>query len=517
MKLNKKQRYYLGYIALIITLMIVIFSYRHFANQKPTPTLSTVSVREKTPSVHTVSKIPAPSTQHPQFITRRKSSATTHHSKPFAYELANALETDTPTISNAMNSYYSAKVLRNARETTKDTAIYKALIHRLQADHSYDDLVKLLTENTPLRDIKTPQLYLKSLRETKAIDTTRPQTVQVMKDALQKLQTTKAISPQDSVQHQLLIDARTGTLDGLSNNLASITDQSLRDDLRRVLDYYKKQKDVPMYYRDALIAMVLAQHEYFSLAEKIATRISLKNPDYLLPLQILAYSAFSKSKRDVADEYFKQLIIRDEDQTDFYHFLQGIVAYQKGKYDDAVLLFNQVKDPYYMADISRYLILAYDRLGEYDRRDSLFASLLQYKLEPSDYYTYFYLTLFRPFQQGKRESDTPPKLNLKTMQDYVTSCAHTLKEDTYVICQYGAAGGLFVSGKLEQASQALFRIYEQYPLGYIARAIGDYYMSQGAKADAMSYYYRAFRDASSPLEQSITQQKIRKIGQEAKK
>ncbi|PIE00278.1 MAG: hypothetical protein CSA81_13905 [Acidobacteria bacterium] len=407
-----------------------------------------------------------------------------------------------PTISSAMDSYYSAKVLRNARETTKDTEIYKALAHRLQADHSYDDLVKLLEENTPLRDTKTPQLYLKSLRETKAIDTTRPQTVQVMKDALQKLQTTKAISPQDSVQHQLLIDARTGTLDGLSNNLTSITDQPLRDDLRRVLDYYQKQKDVPTYYRDALMAMVLAQHEYFSLAEN---------------LQILAYSAFSKSKRDVADEYFKQLIIRDEDQTDFYHFLQGIVAYQKGKYDDAVLLFNQVKDPYYIADISRYLILAYDRLGEYDRRDSFFASLLQYKLEPSDYYTYFYLTLFRPFQQGKREDGTPPKLNLKTMQDYVSSCVQSLKEEAYVICQYGAAGGLFVSGRLEQASKALFSIYEKYPLGYIARAIGDYYMSQDAKAEAMSYYYRAFRDASSPLEQSVVQQKMRKIGQEAKK
>lgn len=61
----------------------------------------------------------------------------------------------------------------------------------------------------------------------------------------------------------------------------------MRTDLYDVVAYYETQPHVPVYYRDALVAMVLVQYEYFTLAEKIALDVMSQDQAYVLPWQIL--------------------------------------------------------------------------------------------------------------------------------------------------------------------------------------------------------------------------------------
>ena len=79
-------------------------------------------------------------------------------------------------------------------------------------------------------------------------------------------------------RYNLLINTRNTGMNSLVVSVASIPDQSLHDDIQKVLDYYTTQQHVPEYYRDTLVAMVLVQYGYFHLAEKTALQVIAQDP-----------------------------------------------------------------------------------------------------------------------------------------------------------------------------------------------------------------------------------------------
>ncbi len=64
-----------------------------------------------------------------------------------------------------------------------------------------------------------------------------------------------------------------------------------------------------------------------------------------------------------------------------------------------------------------------------------------------------------------REDGDTGSISMDIAKQYVAHCADSFKNtEQYVICQYGAAGGLLASNQLEKAGQTLLRIYDSYPL-----------------------------------------------------
>ncbi|USN56457.1 MAG: hypothetical protein H6766_05415 [Candidatus Peribacteria bacterium] len=157
-----------------------------------------------------------------------------------------------------------------------------------------------------------------------------------------------------------------------------------------------------------------------------------------MPRQILAYSSFTKRDRTQSLVYLQELIERDPDNSEFYTFLRGIVIYRQGDYAAAALTLRQTQNPRYLPDAVRYLALAYDHLDDITQRDQAFTALLQYSLDPSDYYTYFYLTFFQPFQEGDFQTQSIV-LDTTTAQEYVRRCTESLSGDARIVCEYGAA------------------------------------------------------------------------------
>jgi tetratricopeptide (TPR) repeat protein len=85
----------------------------------------------------------------------------------------------------------------------------------------------------------------------------------------------------------------------------------------------------------------------------------MKDEEYILPYQILAYANFLSNNFDVSAEYFLKLADFDVANKENYLFLVGVSYYRMGEYDQAVLYLNQVKDPLLLTDVYRYELLSY--------------------------------------------------------------------------------------------------------------------------------------------------------------
>jgi hypothetical protein len=85
----------------------------------------------------------------------------------------------------------------------------------------------------------------------------------------------------------------------------------------------------------------------------------MKDDQYILPYQILAYANFLSNNFDVSAEYFLKLADFDAANKDNYLFLVGVSQYRIGDYDQSVLYLNQVTNPLLLTDMYRYELLSY--------------------------------------------------------------------------------------------------------------------------------------------------------------
>jgi tetratricopeptide (TPR) repeat protein len=83
----------------------------------------------------------------------------------------------------------------------------------------------------------------------------------------------------------------------------------------------------------------------------------LKNKDYILSYQVLAYANFLTHNREAAKDYFLKLADFDTSNAFLYKFLIGISYYRYGDYEQSILYLNQVTDPGLQIDVYRYMLL----------------------------------------------------------------------------------------------------------------------------------------------------------------
>ena len=138
----------------------------------------------------------------------------------------------------------------------------------------------------------------------------------------------------------------------------------LIDKLIEIKNKIELQKDIPLYYQDALFSLELFKNWYFSIAKRLSLKAINSNKEYILPYQIFAYSSYLTNQWEPAIEYFLLLQDLDTSRYSTYKFMIWTSYFRLGKYTDSILYLSQIGEWENQTDVYRYLILNYKKINQ---------------------------------------------------------------------------------------------------------------------------------------------------------
>jgi tetratricopeptide (TPR) repeat protein len=160
----------------------------------------------------------------------------------------------------------------------------------------------------------------------------------------------------------------------------------------------------------------------------------MKNEDYVLPYQILAYANFLSSNWDVAADYFLKLTDFDKINTDRYTFLVGVSYYRQGKYEQSLLYLNQVTDTGMLTDVYRYQLLSSLGIEDTDAAVRIRQKLLgQSDVQDSDFMQFFTSIFYQPYVNA--QPFTIYQANPQLVSLYQDACSRLATSKD--VCTYG--------------------------------------------------------------------------------
>ncbi len=212
----------------------------------------------------------------------------------------------------------------------------------IEQDHDIDPMLYLYTYFNTL-----------DLDDQKACDT--------FQEKLARLYEKKRITQQDYDFYSGILMLKDGDYTKAQEIWKTITQEQYLHTITAIKKIQEKiatQRDIPLYYQDALVALEMLKAGYFSLAKHIAFGVIEQDTKYILPYQILAYSDFLTNNLHACISYFQTLTKKDPAKHNSYIYMMAVSYYWVGEYTNAILHFNQLKQ--YKAlrtDVLRYLIL----------------------------------------------------------------------------------------------------------------------------------------------------------------
>ena len=277
--------------------------------------------------------------------------------------------------------------------------------------------------------------------------------------------------------------------------------QAFTSRLKWYVDQISKQMWMPDYYFDTLIALELFNHWFFQSAKVLAVSSLQKNPDYILPYQVLAYANFLTNSRDTSTEYLKKLVDLDPNNAEKYRFLMWVAYYRDEKYEQSVVMLSMIKDEKLRLDTQRYLINDYLKLNQKNKLISTRNKLLWYNgLVASDFYTYFYESFFKPYSEWW-EYDIY-EFDIELANKMLRVCSMTLPEEERVVCTYGTIGRNIALWHFDWIEKYLLDLVSEYPQWYLYQALWDYYVQQWDLDKAKIYLLKAISLAQEKSERS---------------
>jgi len=420
-------------------------------------------------------------------------------------------------------------LLEKLYDKEKNTDILYTLIEKLSQDYQFDK-AKYYVDELIKDDSKQqidPHLHLYILFNSSELSIVKEESIEAIKLIVEEYRIRWLLSMDDYRYYQGLIRLRYydyAGADVLFKQISSPRYTSFLSQLEDTLSKVSKQDDVPEYYKDALISLLLLKNWHFNIAKKIALDVLNQNDEYILPYQILAYSNFLTNNWETAIEYFFKLADFDPSNESLYKFLIWTSYYRMWKSEESVLYLSQVektainqatieqtKEDFdaniVLWDVYRYMLLNYIQLEDHDRSIHIWNKLLwQQDLSPADYYTHFYQVLYIPFMQGKQYviyNENPQLVN-----DYVEKCYKDLWEEEKDVCIYGQAGYEFLQGKKTEAKDKLLYLAKNYQKAYIFHTLWDYYYQEWQFDKAKRNYVKAVSLTEDPSEEFILKRKL---------
>jgi hypothetical protein len=418
---------------------------------------------------------------------------------------------------NVTNSNYQAKITSGLIQTnytqiledmynqSPSIDIANKLIQKLVQEHNYEKAYEYASK-IELKEID-PNIMLRILLHQEQVTLTNTNSIESRKENIESYRQQGRISNDDYLWYQASIQLRYNNIEQSKILLKQITSPKYTNVIKQINDLVakqKQQKDMPIYYTYTRIALILLHEGYDRIAQKIASEASIQNPEYILPYQILAQSYFLEQERDTSIAQLHKLKDLDPTQAQTYIQMLGIAAYNKKDYATAIIYLSQVDDPRYKNSAQQYILLSYLQAGDISNTiRTRQEHLSRDTLTDSDFYTFFYHTLFEP--RVNNTIFTLYNANPSLTTQYITRCQQLLIN--HPVCSYGQAGYDLINNNRETASILLQQLTEKHNTSYLRETLGDYYTSiqdtQWAKQAYMNAIANQTEDKSKQIQSKI--------------
>jgi len=416
------------------------------------------------------------------------------------------------------------QVLEKLYKQSPNPLIVKVLIEKLSQDYQFDKAKEYADNLISISWLQSIDLhmYIQVAFNSSDVSVMKSSSIENIKPIVEEARVRGLISTDDYRFYQslfLLWDYDYAWAQTLLKQIDTPRYSDFIAQMNYISDKVKQEKDMPAYYQEALISLNLLKNWYFSIAKKLAIDVLKQDDKYILPYQILAYSHFLTNNWDSAVDYLFKLTDFDPQNKSLYTFLIGVSYYWMDKNEQSIIYLSQIektvlennKDGFnpkdLLADSYRYLLLDYFTMNDQERIVSTWKKLLwQRNLSKSDFYTFFYENLFRPYIEWRdyKLYNMDPMLS----EDYVEKCNDALIKSEEDVCIYGHAWLLFLLHDYDQAKSKLLYIAKNYPQSYIFHTLGDYYYQVGDLGKAKQYYIKATSMPHGDYEETILKEKL---------
>lgn len=407
------------------------------------------------------------------------------------------------------NIYNKQEILDNLYKKTKDEKVLKVLINDLLANYQFDVVKNYLTNINIFQSTAIDkQSYIYTYINTLSV--TDPNSMTKFVEFIEQLKWQNLLWNDEYLFYKWLAKVRDWNYDAAIETFSQMINQDYSQfipQLKETIINYNNQKWMPSYYKDALVALISMKNWYFSIANKLAIDTVLKDDDYILPYQILAYSNFLTKNREKAISYLYDLWSLDIENKDKYDFYMWISYYWFWDYEKSIMTLLQISDKStYKWDIYRYLLLDYEKLGQTEKMVQIRQKLLwEDSLMESDFKYFFDYSFYKPFSLW--ENSKVFMWYEQMSYDFISKCYDKFwyKNDT---CIYWEVWLDIVNKSRTSVEENLLYLSQNYPSSSIYQALGDYYKSINEKEKSKEYYIKAISLSENSTQKSLMEDYI---------
>ncbi len=411
------------------------------------------------------------------------------------------------------NNLTTTNELEQRYATSQDPEIAIQLINKLVQEFEFTKAYTLLNriDSTTIKTID-PHTIMRILFNSELI-VERTQNLTYIANMIEEFRIAWTLDASEAQWYKALlllseykVDEFIGLLpvfDGWSSSII----RPLVTDIRQKIAQSSQGNDIPSEYRDGLIALWVFQYGYPYLAQQLSFRILAKQPNYILPIQILAYSNMILQQWSQAQSHFLQLMNTDPKNLANYQFFAGVCSYWMGKYTDAILYLNQISASTTNTDVLRYKILSY--LAIQDRRNA--TSVIRFMINQDGLNDADMLFAWEEIVFKSYIKQTPYHIveNDNSIIDiYLNRCLNGIF--TPLVCEIGTIAANINNNTPNTITQ-LQSIINEYPRSYMYYALWEAYISQNNTIEAQKAFVAALARSSDPFVREKITEKIQTL------
>lgn len=382
--------------------------------------------------------------------------------------------------------------LQKVFEKNQDPKIMNLIVENYINEYQFTKAKKFIEELPDSSYLQLePALHLRVAFNSFPL--TSQTTVSTLTELVKNYQSKNQISNEEAYRYLWILELMDKNYDKFFETAKNFTTEKYKafaEKIQSLTEEVAKQKWIPDYYLDTLMAVELFNQWFFQPSKVIAISVLTQNSNYILPYQLLGYANFLTNSRDTAIEYFKKLVDLDPNNAEKYHFLMWVSYYRWWKYEQSVVMLSLIKEGSLRLDSERYLIRNYMIL---DQKNKLLSSrwrLLWYDdLTASDFYTYFYEAFYHPYADWAEFQIYAFDTGL--WEKMIRVCNLVLSENEKGVCEYWEIWRDIALGKFETLEESLLNLVWKYPQSYLYHALGEYYLKQDDTDTARMYLLKA--------------------------
>jgi len=393
--------------------------------------------------------------------------------------------------------------LQKVFEKTQDPKIMNLIVENYLNEYQFTKAKKFIEELPDSSYLQLdPDLHLRVVFNSFPL--TSQTTISTLRELVKNYQSKNQISDEDASRYLWILALMDKNYDKFFETAKNFTSEKYKvfaAKIQSLTEEVAKQKWIPDYYLDTLMAVELFNQWFFQPSKVIAISVLTQNSNYILPYQLLGYANFFTNSRDTAIEYFKKLVDLDPNNAEKYRFLMGVSYYRWWKYEQSVVMLSLINEWSLRLDSERYLIRDYLILDQKNKLISSRGKLLGYDdLTASDFYTYFYETFYHPYADWAEFQIYAFDTGL--WEKMIRVCNLLLPENERVVCEYGNIWKNIALWNFENLEQSLLSLVWKYPQSYLYHALWEYYLKQDDLETAKTYLLKAVSMTQTMQEKS---------------